>query len=97
MNDRGLHAGWYGIAVLLIAYTVSFIDRVILSLLVQPIQADLGVSDGQWVEIRSGLGPEDQVVVDGVYELKLATSERGADAKGGHFHADGTWHAEPDK
>jgi MFS family permease len=36
---------WYAVTVLLIAYTVSFIDRTILSLLVGPIQADLGIGD----------------------------------------------------
>ena len=36
---------WYAVSVLLIAYTVSFIDRTILSLLVGPIQADLGIGD----------------------------------------------------
>ncbi|MDZ4371829.1 MAG: MFS transporter [Phenylobacterium sp.] len=38
---------WYVVAVLLLAYTLSFIDRMILSLLVGPIQADLGISDTQ--------------------------------------------------
>jgi MFS family permease len=38
---------WYVVAVLLIAYTLSFIDRMILSLLVGPIRADLGISDTQ--------------------------------------------------
>lgn len=36
---------WYVVAVLMFAYTVSFIDRQILSLLVQPIRRDLGISD----------------------------------------------------
>ncbi len=36
---------WYGVFVLLIAYLFSFVDRIILGLLVVPIQADLGVSD----------------------------------------------------
>ncbi|MEN9526718.1 MAG: hypothetical protein RLY56_669 [Pseudomonadota bacterium] len=36
---------WYAVAVLLLAYTCSFIDRTILSLLVEPIKADLGLSD----------------------------------------------------
>lgn len=36
---------WYVLAVLLIAYTVSFIDRMVLSLMVQPIRQDLGISD----------------------------------------------------
>ena len=57
-------------------------------------EADLGVNDGRWIEIKSGLGPKDEVVLDGVYELKLASSQSGANQKGGHFHADGTFHAD---
>lgn len=38
---------WYVVAVLLLAYTCSFIDRMILTLLVAPIRADLGISDTQ--------------------------------------------------
>ncbi|MDB5434161.1 MAG: transporter [Phenylobacterium sp.] len=38
---------WYVVAILLLAYTLSFIDRMILSLLVGPIRADLGISDTQ--------------------------------------------------
>ena len=56
------------------------------------VEADLGVDDGRWVEIKSGVGPNDQVVLSGAYELKLATATRGAATKGGHFHADGTFH-----
>lgn len=58
------------------------------------VEADLGVDDGRWVEVKSGLGPDDEVVLDGAYELKLATSQSGTTQKGGHFHADGTFHAE---
>lgn len=36
---------WYVVAVLVVAYTFSFIDRQILSLLVQPMKRDLGISD----------------------------------------------------
>ena len=36
---------WYAVAILFIAYTFSFADRFILSLLIQPIKADLGLSD----------------------------------------------------
>lgn len=57
-------------------------------------EADLGINDGQWVEVRSGLSATDEVVLDGVYELKLATARSGATQKGGHFHADGTFHDE---
>ena len=36
---------WYAVAVLFVAYTFSFMDRIILSLLIQPIKLDLGLSD----------------------------------------------------
>jgi len=58
------------------------------------VEADLGVDDGRWIEVKSDVGPNDEVVLDGVYELKLATSQSGSSQKGGHFHADGTYHAE---
>jgi hypothetical protein len=54
------------------------------------LEADLGISDGRWVAIQSGLMEGDEVVLDGIYPLMLATS--GTTQKGGHFHADGTWH-----
>lgn len=38
---------WYMVAMLTIAYILSFVDRYILSLLVEPIQADLGISDSE--------------------------------------------------
>lgn len=38
---------WSTLGVLMLAYTVSFVDRTILSLLIPPIQADLGISDTQ--------------------------------------------------
>ncbi len=57
-------------------------------------EADLGPDDGRWVAIRSGLRLGDEVVVGGAYELMLATAQSGGAMKGGHFHPDGTWHAE---
>jgi hypothetical protein len=56
------------------------------------LEADLGIDDGQWVVVESGLREGDEVVLDGIYELKLSGSGKGA-AAGGHFHADGTFHA----
>ena len=45
---------YYALAVLLIAYVFSFIDRIILSMLVGPIKADLGLSDTQ-IALVNGL------------------------------------------
>lgn len=38
---------WYVVVILMLAYTLSFIDRQVLGLLVQPIKAEFGVSDIQ--------------------------------------------------
>ncbi len=38
---------WYATGVLTVAYTLSYVDRQILSMLVGPIKADLGLSDTQ--------------------------------------------------
>lgn len=38
---------WYMVFVLMLAYILSFIDRVVLGLLVGPIRADLGISETQ--------------------------------------------------
>lgn len=58
------------------------------------VEADLGATDGRWIAINSGLGPNDEVVLDGAYELKLASQQGGIAQKGGHFHSDGTFHSE---
>lgn len=59
------------------------------------IEADLGIDDGRWVVINSGVREGDEVVLDGVYQLMIATS--GSVEKGGHFHSDGTFHAGEDE
>lgn len=56
------------------------------------VVADLGVSDNRWVEVRSGVRAGDEIVLGGVYPLMLASSTTGEMQKGGHFHADGTFH-----
>ena len=38
---------WYMVIVLTIAYIFSFVDRYILGLLIEPIKADLGLTDTQ--------------------------------------------------
>ncbi len=54
------------------------------------IEADLGINDGRWVAVLSGLADGDEVVLDGGFQLMLATS--GSIPEGGHFHSDGTFH-----
>jgi multidrug efflux pump subunit AcrA (membrane-fusion protein) len=54
------------------------------------MEADLGMDDGRWVAVLSGLRDGDEVVLDGGFQLMLATS--GSIQKGGHFHSDGTFH-----
>jgi multidrug efflux pump subunit AcrA (membrane-fusion protein) len=56
------------------------------------LEADLGVNDGRWVVVQSGVREGDEIVLSGNYQLMLATS--GSAPKGGHFHSDGTFHAE---
>ena len=40
-------AGWYAVGVLLLAYTVAYVDRSILTIIVEPIQRDLHINDTQ--------------------------------------------------
>jgi multidrug efflux pump subunit AcrA (membrane-fusion protein) len=54
------------------------------------LEADVGISDGRWIAILSGVREGDEIVLAGNYQLMLASS--GAAPKGGHFHSDGTWH-----
>ncbi len=59
------------------------------------IEADLGMDDGRWVALLSGVRDGDEVVLDGAFQLMLATS--GTIQKGGHFHPDGTFHEGEDE
>jgi multidrug efflux pump subunit AcrA (membrane-fusion protein) len=55
------------------------------------VKADLGVSDGKWVAVKSGVTDGEEVVVEGAYALKLAGSKSTA-PPGYHYHADGSLH-----
>ena len=46
-SRQSLGYAWYVVAVLMVAYVFSFIDRQILNLLVGPIRSDLNISDTQ--------------------------------------------------
>lgn len=54
------------------------------------LEADIGKHDGRWIELQSGVREGDEIVLDGAFQLMLATS--GSVARGGHFHSDGTFH-----
>lgn len=73
-----------GLSTLFFRRDVSNPDQVI------RLEADLGISDGKWVVLQSGVKEGDEVVLEGIYPLMLASS--GSAQKGGHFHADGTYH-----
>ncbi len=62
---------WYVVGVLMFAYVVSFVDRLILGLLVQPIKADLGITDTQ-VGLLAGIGFALFYTVMGVPLARLA-------------------------
>lgn len=46
--------GWWAVAILSLAYTLSFIDRTIISLVIEPIKADLNLTDTQ-IALLQGL------------------------------------------
>jgi MFS family permease len=54
LSSQGLRYGWYVTAVLMIAYTFSFLDRQILNLMVGPIEHDLGITDSQFAILTGG-------------------------------------------
>lgn len=53
-NKSGQLYAWYVVGILTLAYTLSFIDRQILNLLVDPIRQDLQISDTQ-ISLLQGL------------------------------------------
>ena len=53
---------------------------------------DVGPSDGAWVAVLSGVNTGDRVVVSGGYVLMFARSRK--PTARGHFHPDGSFHAE---
>ncbi len=59
------------------------------------MEADLGKDDGRWVALLSGVREGEEIVLDGAFQLMLATS--GTIEKGGHFHPDGAFHQGEDE
>jgi MFS family permease len=44
---------WYAVVLLSLAYVLSYLDRIVINLLVVPIQADLGINDTQFGMLQS--------------------------------------------
>ena len=53
-NPPSVAGGWYLVLVLMLAYIVSFVDRQVISLLVEPIKRDLAINDTQ-ISLLMGL------------------------------------------
>ena len=62
---------WYVVIVLMLCYALSFIDRQILSLMVEPIKADLGLSDTEF-SLLQGMSFAIFYTFVGLYMGKLA-------------------------
>lgn len=75
MSERDAYppvsAAWYTVAVLFLAYTFSAIDRQILTLLVGPVRADLGLSDFE-VSLLQGFAFSLLFVVVGIPLARVA-------------------------
>jgi len=72
-TDHDLRYAWYVVGVLMLAAVVSFIDRQILSLLIEPIRRDLKISDTQ-VSLLAGLAFSLFYTVVGIPIARLADS-----------------------
>jgi len=72
-NVHDLRYSWYVVGVLMLAAVVSFIDRQILSLLIEPIRRDLEISDTQ-VSLLAGLAFSLFYTVMGIPIARLADS-----------------------
>jgi MFS family permease len=70
-NRPSTRYAWYVVGILTLAYTVSFIDRQIMALMIEPIRADLRISDTQ-VSLLIGLAFAAFYTVMGIPIARLA-------------------------
>jgi len=73
-EDKPLGYAWYMVTLCMIAYLFSFIDRQIVALLIEPIKADLNISDTQFSLIH-GLAFAIFYAVMGVPIARLADTK----------------------
>ena len=77
----------YALGILVVVYTFNFIDRQILSILLQPVKDDLGLSD-------TAMGMLTGFAFAAFYAT-LAFRLRFADRRTGEICCMGAWHLEP--
>ena len=53
--QRRTRAGWFAVSVLIVAYALNYLDRQIVSLLVEPLKHDLALTDSQ-IGLLQGVG-----------------------------------------
>jgi len=53
-HNRDAFYGWYVVGVLLVAYVLAFLDRQVISLLIEPMKHDLALNDTQ-ISLLQGL------------------------------------------
>lgn len=73
-EEKASSAGWYMVILCMLAYLLSFVDRQIVALLIEPIRADLQISDTQFSLIH-GLSFAIFYAVMGVPIAKLADTK----------------------
>lgn len=47
-SEQSLARAWYTVSLCMVAYIFSFVDRQVITLLIEPIRADLGITDTQF-------------------------------------------------
>jgi MFS family permease len=73
--EASARQGWYTLAVLIVAYVLAFVDRQILSLLVEPIKHDLRISDTR-VSLLQGVSFAIFLAISGLLMGRLVDKAR---------------------
>ena len=72
-NLKEVRYPWYPVGILMVAYVVSFIDRQVITLLVEPIRNDMQISDTE-ISLLMGLAFAIFYVTMGVPIARLSDS-----------------------
>lgn len=72
-EENATNRHWYAVALMTAAYVLSYVDRQVLSIMVEPIRRDLGISDTQ-IGLLQGIAFSIFYVIAGVPLAKLIDS-----------------------